>query len=407
MKKNSGSAMVLILILIMVLVTLGTITLSLSLNNLQMSKKYQRSNKMYYRLEDASYEILEEIDNKLKLAKKNAVDYMNLEIYTRSDQEYQEIPYSNFLLINQSNHEFVNKKWVDDVLNKSVVGGEVDGKRYYQYLDKEYQYIFGVVYHSMVQKIIDELDIEGRTDNGDYTYVIEPLVHIDYSQVNEDSSREEHSPFNEKVTHIQFTIRENDEVDTPGKSLTGKLQVVPPMYLSSIQMKDIEIYPNDVYLKALTAQENINGNTANIVGDYQIIADDEVSNFVDKSRMLSDKEYLLGVRYFTDDMTVHINEEESGIIYSTKDLIINGNGTFDGAIISEGNITVVGEVRINHDMNVIKNILVNNSGARLFFQPGADSNREMLYSGIASSSNPLSRILADDNRYKIIEWREE
>lgn len=100
---------------------------------------------------------------------------------------------------------------------------------------------------------------------------------------------------------------------------------------------------------------------------------------------------------------------QSGIIYAEGNLNITCNeqpGSFKGAIICEGNVTVSsGTPTISYDEGVIRYILRTNGVARAFFAPGEmGTDYSMSYETTASDGGMRNKGAV---RYSIAEWKEE
>jgi hypothetical protein len=108
--------------------------------------------------------------------------------------------------------------------------------------------------------------------------------------------------------------------------------------------------------------------------------------------------------------TINITGDMNGIIYSTTDLTLTGDGTFSGVILCEGNITVNGNVKIVYSEDVINGIISNSKSlaARAFFKPGCDygkANGSQTYA-YYEDYDSTSGIKTETKRYRIESWLE-
>lgn len=94
----------------------------------------------------------------------------------------------------------------------------------------------------------------------------------------------------------------------------------------------------------------------------------------------------------------------TGIIYSERDLNITGNGSFKGAIICEGKVTVSGNPTITYDEVVIQRTLESNSSIRKFFKPGEMGGATYFTYRTTAYGGALR---TDVKRFEIVEWKEE
>jgi len=95
---------------------------------------------------------------------------------------------------------------------------------------------------------------------------------------------------------------------------------------------------------------------------------------------------------------MEINGDYSGVIYSEANLNISGSGTFKGAIICEGNVTVV-DASITYDRGVIQNVLESDDVAYNFF------SKLILFENPADKSKGFvdkSVVLDDDGSLRTI-----
>ena len=117
---------------------------------------------------------------------------------------------------------------------------------------------------------------------------------------------------------------------------------------------------------------------------YGYIASPLVENFVIKSAVLDINENLLpGINTVpigkqnsfsylqplsgSDTVNLNFSSDSSGIIYCAGNLNISGIGTFKGAIICEGNVTVAAGATITYDKEVIQNVFDTDDVANNFF----------------------------------------
>jgi hypothetical protein len=91
-------------------------------------------------------------------------------------------------------------------------------------------------------------------------------------------------------------------------------------------------------------------------------------------------------------------------------LTLTGSGTFSGVILSEGNITVQGNVKIIYSEDVVNNIMSNSKSlkARAFFKTGCDyakQNGSKTYT-YYEDYDSTSGIKTETKRYRIESWLE-
>lgn len=115
-------------------------------------------------------------------------------------------------------------------------------------------------------------------------------------------------------------------------------------------------------------------------------------------------------------------QHSSGIVYSNGDLTLSGSGTFKGAIICAGNLTINSGVSIVHDESAIKSVLgvddskgiiTSDSGSRLaraFFTPTAKPltlGKDLATEQITKISTVAGeKVTAGIDRYTINSWKE-
>jgi hypothetical protein len=115
------------------------------------------------------------------------------------------------------------------------------------------------------------------------------------------------------------------------------------------------------------------------------------------------------ITFLAGDGVVELDGERSGIIYcaaamdgSLPKLTLRGDGSFRGAIISEGDIIVEGSPEIRHDEKLISKILLQYPEIRDFFSPGeiGDTSHVRIV-GVAQSMKKIAK-----DRYKVTDWRQ-
>lgn len=445
-KKKNGSAVVLVVIAIMIITVLGVTVLTMSINNINMASKFKKVTEKYYGLDNACELIVGYVDEKLKESEETAVDFMRNEKYAKDI--CKDLPPKVVCLDGlywDENHSFFYKKWNKDVYQASLISiidenkvkkNIVDDVKYNKLLDDYFQPAFSRAYFNIITAKLktiegDAINKIGKI-NGIKDYRVKIIDNKKYSLVDRYTNWDDYEPVLGDI-YVLITVKDNNN-----KTMNLKLDINPPQYAATDREKYNSVKENDLYKKAITCSGEIKFADSRKFTSVQKMDKADIIGLIGKNEVMvkkNNKDFEIlsqeetGITYLNSSIDTISKDEKNpknpqkpiqnvisiddknrqGIIYSESDLVIKGSGNFCGLIISEGNVTIEGDVVINEDnisiKNTVINILKSHKKAVDFFKPGG--NGAVLYhENVEVDKNVRARKLELKERYKVSQWKE-